>query len=219
MVDQNANSPAPIPHKPLPSGKPSVNEALNQPTVLKAGESMLVVALVLIFLVCCTVSLHLYLRRRKRRRGGVKKKKKGKGEEQPELASQETSKTVHIAELVGTPMCEIGESDPRHEMEDVEVDERHLGTMMLRNESSRIAEIWPCIGLERCETRPLRRRMESIVFFYGSIDCSAPKHMSYRISTQTPNSTMLVGKPQTTVFARSRQAACTRQFEHQQTEV
>jgi hypothetical protein len=126
MVDQNANSPAPIPHKPLPSGKPSVNEALNQPTVLKAGESMLVVALVLIFLVCCTVSLHLYLRRRKRRRGGVKKKKKGKDEEQPELASQETSKTEHIAELVGTPMCEIGESDPRHEMEDVEVDERHL---------------------------------------------------------------------------------------------
>lgn len=127
MVDANANAPAPIPNPPRPSGKASVDEALNQPTVLKAGEAMLIISLVLIFLVCCTVCLHLYLRRRKRQRGGTKKdkrKKKGKGKEEPELATQE--KNEHVAELVGTPMCEIGVSEPRHEMEDVEVDERHL---------------------------------------------------------------------------------------------
>jgi hypothetical protein len=128
MVDANANAPVPIPNPPRPSGKASIDEALNQPTVLKAGEAMLIISLVLIFLVCCTVCLHLYLRRRKRQRGGGvkkdKKKKKGKGEAQPEIATQE--KNDHVAELVGTPMCEIGVSEPRHEMEDVEVDERHL---------------------------------------------------------------------------------------------
>jgi hypothetical protein len=124
MVDQNANSPEPIPQKPHASGRPSTNEALSQPTVIKAGEAMLIISLVLIFLVCCTVSLHLYLRRRKRWRRGMKKGgKKGKqGKERPEVPPQEK----HVAELVGTPMCEIGESDPRHEMEDAEVDERHL---------------------------------------------------------------------------------------------
>lgn len=126
MVDQNANSPEPIPNKPYASGKPSAKEALSQPTVIKAGEAMLIISLVLIFLVCCTVSLHLYLRRRKRRRRGVKKgkkdKKKAKGQDQPELPTQEKN----IAELIGTPMCEIGESEPRHELEDAEVDERHL---------------------------------------------------------------------------------------------
>ncbi|KAF2824096.1 hypothetical protein CC86DRAFT_383795 [Ophiobolus disseminans] len=128
MVDQNANSPQPIPEKPLPSGKSSVNEALTQPTVIKSGEAMLIISLVLIFLVCCTVATHLFLRRRKRRRGGAKKEKvekkgkKAKAVVEPEAPKEEK----HIAELVGTPMCELGESDPRHEMEDAEVDERHL---------------------------------------------------------------------------------------------
>jgi len=134
MVDQNANSPAPLPNKPRPSGQTSVTEALKQPTVLKAGEAMLIVSLVLVFLVCCTVCAHLYLRQRKRqRRSGVKKdkrkKKKGKEEE-----VQLEQKNGYVAELVGTPMCEIGESDPRHEMEDVEVNERHL---QLENESEK----------------------------------------------------------------------------------
>lgn len=124
MVDQNANSPEPIPRKPHASGSASVKEALSQPTVLKAGETMLIISLVLIFLLACTVSLHLYLRRRERRRRGTTKdkKKEKKGKEQPELPTQEK----HVAELTGTPMCEIGESEPRHEMEDAEVDERHL---------------------------------------------------------------------------------------------
>ena len=34
------------------------------------------------------------------------------------------SKEKKIVELYGTPVCEIGESEPRHEMEDVEVPER-----------------------------------------------------------------------------------------------
>lgn len=54
-----------------------------------------------------------------------RKAKEGKKEEetaQPELHSKEK----HVAELPGTPLCEIGESEPRHEMEDAEVAERHL---------------------------------------------------------------------------------------------
>lgn len=133
MVDQNANSPAPLPNKPHPSGKASVAEALKQPTVLKAGEAMLIVSLVLIFLVCCTVCVHLYLRQRKRRRGGVETNKKKKGKKAKEEVQPEQEKEI-VAELVGTPMCEIGESDPRHEMEDVEVHERHL---QLESESGR----------------------------------------------------------------------------------
>lgn len=43
---------------------------------------------------------------------------------QPELHSQEKK----VAELAATPLCEMGESEPRHEMEDAEVPERFLRT-------------------------------------------------------------------------------------------
>lgn len=89
---------------------------------------MLIISLVLIALVCISVTLHLILRRRRRRRkpAGKKRKDEKKGGQQ-ELASEGKKEVVgNVAELVGTPMCEIGESEVRHEMEDVEVDERHL---------------------------------------------------------------------------------------------
>lgn len=84
---------------------------------------MLIISLVLILFVVLSVCLHLYLKRQKRRRRKTSPKKKaGKDSDaQPELQSKEKS----FAELVGTPLCEMGESEPRHEMEDAEVMERH----------------------------------------------------------------------------------------------
>lgn len=140
MVDQNANAPASNAHKPQASGTPSAKDGLSQPSVIKAGEAMLIISLVLIFLVCCTVAAHLYLKRQKRRKRGGKGTKKGKKQnvhKQPELPSQEKP----IAELVGTPMCEIGDSDPRHEMEDAEVDERYL-----RDDNERETSVQPKNG-------------------------------------------------------------------------
>lgn len=141
MVDQNSNGQAPTPHKPQASGTPVNKDALSQPTVIKAGESMLIISLVLIFLVACTVSVHLFLKRRKRKRRlrdacpikkaidkkakkKAKAKKEEEGPEQPELHSHEKK----LAELPATPLCEMGESEPRHEMEDAEVPERFLRT-------------------------------------------------------------------------------------------
>ena len=95
---------------------------------------MLILSLVIILLVVCTVCLHLFLRRRKRdrtlkdispiqkvkerRKKKKEEAKKGKGPMQPELHGREKK----IAELPGTPMCEIGESEPRHEIGESEVD-------------------------------------------------------------------------------------------------
>ncbi|CAO2652793.1 Nn.00g022040.m01.CDS01 [Neocucurbitaria sp. VM-36] len=133
MVDQNSNSPVQNTYKPQRSGTPANQDAPTQPTVVKAGETMLIISLVLISMVACTVSLHLFLRRRKRQRkvkdrGTTRKvsdtneKKRARGkkaadDEQPELHSQEKE----MAELAGTPLCEMGESEPRHEMEGMEV--------------------------------------------------------------------------------------------------
>ena len=93
------------------------------PSVVQAGEMMLIISLVLILFVVLSVCLHLYLKRQKRRRRKTAPKKKaGKDSEaQPELQSKEKK----FSELVGTPLCEMGESEPRHEMEDAEVLERH----------------------------------------------------------------------------------------------
>lgn len=85
---------------------------------------MLIISLVLILFVVMSVCLHLYLRRQKRRRrrkAEPKKKPAKDSDTQPELQSQEKN----FAELVGIPLCEMGESEPRHEMEDAEVLERH----------------------------------------------------------------------------------------------
>jgi hypothetical protein len=126
MVDQNAT-----PNKPAGGNKEEptheASKGLAAPTVVRAGEMMLIFALLLIFAVCLFVSIHLYLRRQKRRR-----KKEAKTKQEAEKA--ERSKSVDsvqeqtFAELTGTPLCEMGESEPRHEMEDAEVPERHTTT-------------------------------------------------------------------------------------------
>lgn len=87
---------------------------------------MLIFALLLIFLVCCALALHFHLRRQKRkRRKKVKGQKKKEVEEVVDMQEAELqSKERKIVELHGTPICEIGDSEPRHEMEDVEVPER-----------------------------------------------------------------------------------------------
>lgn len=53
---------------------------------------------------------------------GKRRTRNKEGLEQPELQSQEKT----IAELPGTPLCEMGDSEPRHEMEDAEVAEQHV---------------------------------------------------------------------------------------------
>ncbi|KAF2243148.1 hypothetical protein BU26DRAFT_570543 [Trematosphaeria pertusa] len=132
MVDQNSNAPQPqSPNDATPSQ--AANQGMSAPSVVVAGQMMLIFALVLIFLVCLAVAVHLYLRRRRRRRKGKPKTKKKEMRksatpQQPELQSQERK----IAELVGTPLCEIGDSEPRHEMEDAEVHERYT-TIDLQN--------------------------------------------------------------------------------------
>lgn len=124
MVDQNANAQQTSSSKNAESTHEAQKGGGTDPTVAKAGEYMLIFALLLIFCVCLAVAIHLYLRRQKRhRRKQPKKKKKEKKtlSLQPELQNQEHK----IAELVGTPLCEMGESEPRHEMEDAEVHERY----------------------------------------------------------------------------------------------
>jgi len=123
MVDQNSS-----PNQPTGSDKPEPsNEAskgLAAPAVVKAGELMLIFALLLIFAVCLTVAIHLYLRRQRRRRRQEDKAKK----EAQRSKRLDSTQDQTFAELTGTPLCEMGESEPRHEMEDVEVHERHTTT-------------------------------------------------------------------------------------------
>lgn len=113
---------------PMPKASQSAAQSMSAPSIVRAGEIMLIFSLLLIFLVACFVALHFYLRSRKRKaiqsgkrkdKKSKKKNKKGEPNGPPELHSQEKK----IAELVGTPICEIGDSEPRHEMEDVEVQE------------------------------------------------------------------------------------------------
>lgn len=124
MVDQNASPNQPTnnnnaePSKEAPQG-------LAAPSVVRAGEMMLIFALVLIFGVCVFVAIHLHLRRHRRRRKKQDKTKKRAKKLETELEKQPQEKEKEFAELVGTPLCEMGESEPRHEMEDVEVQERH----------------------------------------------------------------------------------------------
>ncbi|KAF2443209.1 hypothetical protein P171DRAFT_57674 [Karstenula rhodostoma CBS 690.94] len=124
-LDQNGQPQQPTqPNQATPSPT-STSNPLSSPTVVKAGEVMLIISLVLILIVVVTVSIHLYLKRQKRHRRTSPKKKAGKvANGQPELQSKEKK----MAELVGTPLCEIGDSEPRHEMEDAEVLERDTMT-------------------------------------------------------------------------------------------
>jgi uncharacterized protein HemX len=123
MVDQNST-----PNQPSGNNKPQpTNEAsqgLAAPTVVKAGEMMLIFALLLIFAVCVAVSVHLYLRRQKRRR------RKESAERKKKSKSVDSAQEKTLAELTGTPLCEMGDSEPRHEMEDAEVHERNLATSL-----------------------------------------------------------------------------------------
>jgi hypothetical protein len=123
MVDQNSS-----PNQPTGGNKPeashAASEGLSAPSVVKAGEMMLIFALLLIFAVCITVATHLYLRRQRRRRR-IEDKAKDKAKRSKSLDS---AKDKTFAELIGTPLCEMGESEPRHEMEDAEVHERHTTT-------------------------------------------------------------------------------------------
>jgi len=84
---------------------------------------MLIISLVLILLVVVSISVHFYLKRQKRRRPPIKRKDTKESEKsankQPELQSQ----SKEFAELTGTPLCEMGDPEPRHEMEDAEVPE------------------------------------------------------------------------------------------------
>lgn len=67
----------------------------------------------------CPIKKVKEIKERKRKK---KEAKEEEGPAQPELHSKEK----HVAELPGTPLCEMGDSEPRHEMEDAEVPERHL---------------------------------------------------------------------------------------------
>lgn len=120
MVDQNSS-----PNQPTSGTKaePSreASQGLAAPSVVRAGELMLIFALLLIFAVCVGVAVHLCLRRQKRQRKKEDKTKK-KAQRTKSLDSVQEKTFV---ELTGTPLCEMGESEPRHEMEDVEVHERH----------------------------------------------------------------------------------------------
>lgn len=120
-LDQNgAPQPPTQPEKTAPSHTPSSNP-LATPAVVQTGEIMLIISLVLILLVVISISIHLYIKRVHRpRRKTSPKKKGGKNTAQPELQSEEKK----MSELVGTPLCEMGDSEPRHEMEDAEVLER-----------------------------------------------------------------------------------------------
>jgi hypothetical protein len=123
MVDQNSSPNEPSSgHSPEPSRE--AKEGLSSPSVVKAGEMMLIFALLLIFIVCICLAIHFHLKRQKRRRKKqAKPKKEVGGSKCVNEAKQEQDK--NFSELVGTPLCEMGESEPRHEMEDVEVPERY----------------------------------------------------------------------------------------------
>ncbi|KAF1976214.1 hypothetical protein BU23DRAFT_43444 [Bimuria novae-zelandiae CBS 107.79] len=115
LPQQSSNAQHPAPTHTTPSNP------LATPSVVNAGEYMLIISLVLILLVVITVTVHFLLERQKRRRRKTLPKKGKNSDAQPELQSKEKK----FAELVGTPLCEMGDSEPRHEMEDAEVLERH----------------------------------------------------------------------------------------------
>jgi hypothetical protein len=146
--------------------------ATSEPSVIQAGQWMLIFALTIVFLVCCAISVHLYLRRTKRRRRkGVKKTKKDnksnavKGLQESELHGQEKK----MAELTGTPLCEMGESEPRHEMEDAAVPERHtMDDIELQNPASNPV------------ARPYDRDVEAGTFF-GEMTTITPLQPEARI--------------------------------------
>lgn len=98
---------------------------MRAPEVVQAGEMMLIFSLLLVFAVCLCVSIHLYLKRQKKKRRKELKERKA-AREAREAKAAEVVEEKTFAELTGTPLCEMGESEPRHEMEDAEVDERYM---------------------------------------------------------------------------------------------
>ncbi|KAF1948250.1 hypothetical protein CC80DRAFT_327980 [Byssothecium circinans] len=176
MVDQNMspNTPAGGGHAPdqSPNSKTPTNK---QPDVVQAGQWMLIFALVLIFLVCCALAAHFYLRRQKRRRRKkVKKTKKNSKEDMEEdgpLEAELHSKQKEIAELIGTPICEMGEPEPRYEMEDAEVHERRY-TML----------DWPLQNpADNPVVSPMDRDLEAGTFFGEMNSAISPMQPDARV--------------------------------------
>jgi hypothetical protein len=121
MVDQNSTPTQPESGN-RPESSKEASQGLSAPSVVKAGEMMLIFALLLVFAVCLFVAIHLHLKRQRRRK---KQHNVNKAKGSDTLAAQKQPQEKKFAELTGTPLCEMGESEPRHEMEDVEVPERH----------------------------------------------------------------------------------------------
>ena len=113
---------SPNPDHTAPS-RPAASNPLAAPVVIKAGEMMLIISLVLILFIVISVCVHFYLKRQRPRyrKAPPKKELGGDADGQPELQSKEKK----FAEVAGTPLCEMGDSEPRHEMEDAEVSEQH----------------------------------------------------------------------------------------------
>ncbi|KAJ4291932.1 hypothetical protein N0V90_009830 [Kalmusia sp. IMI 367209] len=145
-VDQNAAPQQPTKPDHADATQTASSSPLSSPSVVQAGEIMLIISLVLILFVVISIAVHFYLKRQKRRRRKTAPKKKGvkASDGQPELQSQEKK----MAELVGTPLCEMGESEPRHEMEDAEVHERYT---MVEPESPRDDPVYTLHSVERRE--------------------------------------------------------------------
>ncbi|KAF1996934.1 hypothetical protein P154DRAFT_579417 [Amniculicola lignicola CBS 123094] len=107
-----ASSPATQTPTPEPTKKTENNSS---PSVAKAGQLMLIFAMLLIFLVIFCVTLHFWLQRRKRQQRGTRTKRskdtirRQSAPQTSELDSRE--RKVH--ELAGTIVCEIpGIPDP-----------------------------------------------------------------------------------------------------------
>ncbi|KAF2705559.1 hypothetical protein K504DRAFT_537130 [Pleomassaria siparia CBS 279.74] len=123
---RSIDDPAPVPVNPnqQSSGTPAPSTStLSSSSMVRTGEIMLIFSLLLIFLVACFVALHLYLRSRKKKAKPLKQDKKKKMKNCPSGPPELHSVKKEFVELVGTPVCEIGDSEPRYEMEDVEVQE------------------------------------------------------------------------------------------------
>lgn len=148
--------------------------ARHEEAVLKAGQAMLIIALVLIFLLVCAVCTYLVFRARKKRRTAKKEvdldEERGNTETQDSTKKENVANNKHgtmtkrldndssyskdivltqpshdkkhaakqhrrhhsrsksgtVAELPFSPLCEMGESEPRHELADDEVPERYF---------------------------------------------------------------------------------------------
>lgn len=130
------------PQAPPPSdasSAPQPSQAPASPSIVRTGEIMLIFSLLLIFMVACFVALHFYLRsrRRKARKAKLAKERRRKRQEQKPVVSDasnvsneteiqdddDDNNKDELPEMEGTPLCELGESEPRHEMEDIEVPE------------------------------------------------------------------------------------------------